>query len=199
MTSISRVRMEWIGAGVVGASTSTFYTRGLASALTGALGVWMNAVKGFIPDDISWTIASSGDVIEDSDGELVGSWTGTFVNVTATAASNYTVGVGLRQRWDTAGIHGGKRVKGSTFIVPVGGHCWGLDGRATSAAMTAFNNAATALLATSGVSGNMCVWSRPVTADPDASPPRAARAGASHLVTGASMGSEPTWLRSRRT
>ena len=181
--------MEWLGAGVVGASTSTFYTRGLAGAVTGALSTYLNAIKTFIPDDISWVIAGSGDVIDDVDGSLVGAWTATPVNVLATAASNYTVGVGLRQVWNTAGIHGSKRVRGSTFIVPVGGHCWGLDGRATSAAMTAFHNAADALLATSSVGGNLCVWSRPIEGRP----------GASHVITSASMGSDPTWLRSRRT
>lgn len=181
--------MEWVGAGVVGASTSTFYTRGLAGSTTAALGVWMNAVKTFIPDDVSWIIDGAGDMIEDSTGELVGSWTATPVNINATAASNYTVGVGLRQVWNTAGIHGGKRVRGSTFVVPVGGHCWGLDGRATPASLTAFNAAAAALLATSSVGGNLCVWSRPIVGRP----------GASHVITSASMGSDPTWLRSRRT
>jgi hypothetical protein len=199
MADLARVRVSWVGSAVVGESVSTFHCNVLsAAALLAGLSTYFNAIKTYIPDRVSVIIPPSGESIDSATGHLVGGWTATGGGtIVGTNGGAYTLGVGVRQVWNTAGIAGTKRVRGSTFIVPTGGSVFGLDGHVAPAAQTAITTAATALITTMGA--NFGVWSRPAASREDTVPPRPARSGSFHPITSATTPNVPSWLITRRT
>jgi hypothetical protein len=138
------------------------------------------------------------EVIEDTTGELVGAITGTGGGTgTGTGGTSYVMGTGVRCVWNTAGFVGGRHVRGTTFLVPVTQGNFEGDGQVTAGFRTTVLSAAGTLLASG--SWEPMVFSRPVAADPDATPPIAGRDGSSHAITSASCPDKVSWLRSRRT
>jgi hypothetical protein len=109
--------------------------------------------------------------------------------VAASGSSNWASGVGCRQRWLTAGITRGRRVRGSTFLVPLGQNLYDGTGSIADATVTALATAANTLRAAD--SGSMRIYSRPTSA--------ANADGVAHAVTGSDLPDRVSWLRSRRT
>lgn len=180
--------MTLSGSGVVGPAVSTFYVREseLGSAAA-SIGDFYSAMTATLPDNVTWTIPHNGDTIEDSNGELVGTWseTGSNENVTGAVNTSFGQGVGIRVRWNTGGIFHGRRVVGTTFIVPcaVGGLT--TDGLWSTATASLVDGAADALV----TAENLVIWSRPSPGGSD---------GESNTVTGAFVPLQVSWLRSRR-
>lgn len=187
MSDLLRIRVELGGAGVVGPGLMTFYATSPATGLPAATVAFLNGIKSNVPDDVTFTVPSSGDRIDDATGALTGSWSGSGgATVTGTDIRQFALGQGARIRWTTGGIVAGRRVRGQTFIVPISGFCFTTGGRVDPAVITAFDTAAQTFL--TDMAGALAVWSRPVTG----------RAGTSHVITHGSTSSTPTALRSRR-
>lgn len=191
MTAILRMRCEWGGSGVTGPGLSTFYFAQSGSGFPAAVRTFFEAVKANIPSSVTITVPNDGDIIEDTDGSLAGAWSEPSGGgiTTGTFAGDYAQGVGIRCVWRTAGIYRGRRVRGSTFIVPIGSALYGTNGLLDPATQTIFQSAASAL-ASSGA--NLGVYSRfsDVGTHTD---------GEFNDVTSASVPSNVSWLRSRRT
>jgi hypothetical protein len=109
--------------------------------------------------------------------------------LTGSTTENYAAGVGFRFVWNTAGVTRRRRVRGSTYIVPIKGSFYGPDGTIDNTLIT--NALASAATLVAADSGSMRVWSRPSAAG--------ASDGAAHQVLSASVPDTVTWLRSRRT
>lgn len=174
---------------MVGDGLSTFYwgSAGLAGYPSAVL-AFFNAIKAFVPTGVTWTVPSSGDLIDDATGELHGSWSISGGGTTAsTGLSTYAAGVGARVVWVTGSIRGGRRVRGSTFIVPLDSGQYDADGTIKAAAVTALQNAANGYLTSVGANG--LVWSRP----------RTGLAGAGVPISSALVPDKVSWLRGRRT
>lgn len=187
MYPMDRVRVSWSGANTTGAGLSTFYFAG-ASADPAAIYAFFNAIKGAFAPNISWTIPNTGDQVDSETGDLVGTWTDTGGGVVNSAgAGAFTRGAGARIVWNTAGIYRGRRVRGSTFLTGLYGGVYDGNGQVGSATVASLLGAATTLLA--ATTPNLGIWSRP----------RLGTAGEFSSVTGASVPSEVSWLRSRRT
>lgn len=155
------------------------------------------AAADLFPSTLSIQVENTGDILDDATGTLTGSWSGTAaLPVTGVAAvATHAAGVGLRVRWNTAGIVDGRRVQGRTFLAPISTFNFQSDGTLIPDAIAdgqAFGNALVA-------DGRFAVWSRPVTADSSATPPIVGRAGSAHLITGAVVPDQVSSLRSRRT
>ena len=187
--STQRLRAAWSGAPVTGAGVSTFYSAPTAgSGLATAVNSFFNSVKGLIPTGVQINVDTGGDLFDELTGSLLGSWgtSGTTV-VTCSGAAAHSQGVGGRVVWATSGIRNGRRVRGSTFIVPISAGNWDNDGTLLAAAVTTLNTAAAALVTALG--GDMRIWSRPEPGNP----------GVGNIVTSGACKDATSWLRSRRT
>jgi hypothetical protein len=187
MPNMARLRVDVGGAGVVGASVMTFYGTTSGSGLPAAVVTYLNALKANFPNDVTFTVPGGGDLVDDATGNLTGSWSdGGGGAVTGTDNGAFQLGSGFRIKWGTGGIVAGRRVRGTTFMVPAASLCFDTTGRLGSATVSAIQTATNAFLST--VSPNLVIWSRPVPG----------RAGSSHAVTSGTVPTSPTQLRSRR-
>lgn len=188
MTTLARVRVVWGGTGVVGGGVSTFYSADSDGApLAAQLLTYFNAIKGILPPSVNFVVDNGGATIDSDTGELNGSWSGgAGGGGTGTGAGAFAQGVGMRQVWVTTTIHRGRRVRGSTFLVPIGTSNYESDGTLTSGVVTAVQAAAAALV--TAAAGNMVIWSRPLGVSPGATAP----------VTAALTPDKVSWLVSRR-
>jgi hypothetical protein len=138
---------------------------------------------------VTWSIPNSGDIINDANGALEGVWTGgTAAQVTGTGASLYAQGVGYRIVWNTNGIRGSRRVRGSSFMCPMDSAMLDAAGTLGSTQIAAIVTAATSVISNSP--DELRVWSKPHKGLAD---------GTSHVVTSASVPDQISWLRTRRT
>lgn len=173
---------------MVGPGVSTFYFGEAASGFPADLFNFWDALKGIIGGGVTVTVPDSGDLIDVATGELSGTWTDTGGGaISSTGIGDYALGVGARIRWHTNGVVGGRRVVGSTFIVPLAPGSYQSSLGLTNAVVTTLTAAAGALF--SAASGPNHVYSKP----------RPGRAGSSHPVVSASAPDAVSWLRSRRT
>lgn len=188
MANLARVRAVWGGSPVVGGGVSTFYFDEAGSGFVAALGTFFSSVLGRCPPGTFVTIANTGDLIDIATGALSGTWTdGTTQTPAASNAGAYAAGVGTRVEWPTSGIRHGRRVRGSTYIVPIHSACYDVDGTLGGAYLTTFASAASTLYAAKG--SIMKVYSRPSSAG----------GGQANQVIGANVPDRVSWLRSRRT
>lgn len=186
---MQRLRVEWSGSGVVGPGLTTFYAdEGAGSMDPSEVVTFFDSIKALFPSTVTWTIPGEGDMLNEGTGELAGTWSASGGGTVAgTSSASYAAGVGARVRWNTAGIVGGRRVRGSTFLVPLTVNHYDGQGTLESTAVSTLATAAGALV--TGLAGALVVWSRPAPG----------RAGTMHAVTGSSLPDRVSWLRSRRT
>lgn len=200
--TMNRVRCPWTGI-ATGPGVSTFYFGSGTTSMT-ALVTFLNAIATFIPTGINIQVPNLGDQINETDGKIVGSWTGSgggSANGFATAA-NYAAQSGMCIDWLTSLILDGRRRQGRTFFVPLANSAFQNDGTLGTAFAATALTAATNFIA--AYAGEFKVFVRPVearAAKPDNIPPlkeRVARAGAAGQVIVARVPDFAATLRSRR-
>lgn len=158
MATINRYRVNWTGfTGAPG--ISTFYSDGASTAALAAIRTFFNAISTYLPPSVALDFPGSGDQLDSTTGGLVGGWTAASPAVVNGTAPNgiFAGGTGARAVWETGTIVQGRRVKGSTFIVPLSTFGYDSNGTLTPACFTAIDNAAAALAA----AGVLVIWSRP--------------------------------------
>ena len=188
MTTLARVRVIWSGSGINGSGLSTFYTTGPGSDLSDDLFTFFDSIKGAFPNDVTWTIPTTGDTIDDNTTELNGTWSGgTGGTVVGANAEGYAMGVGARIVWATSGITNGRHVRGSTYLCPLAGAAYENNGTINDSTLTLLYGQANALLAAQA--GGLSIVRR-------ATP---ALNGTSWPVEGLSVPDQVSWLRTRRT
>lgn len=167
---------------------TTFFAEadGTLAIQVGAAG-FFDALKSYIPTGTTINIPQGGDLIDEATGQLVGTWGASgSTTVVGGGTGTFAGGVGARVVWETSSIRAGRRVRGSTFVVPIRSSAYDTDGSLAAGTITAFQTAITAMLAQ--VPTQMRVWSRP----------RPGLAGASVQVTRGAIPDKVSWLRSRR-
>jgi hypothetical protein len=199
MSQIGRIRVTWSGTPVVGPGVSTFYlTDTITAGWPAALVSLFTALKNYVPTGVTWTVPSQTDLIETTTGQLTGvtSPGGGGSVLSSGGAVDYKPGVGGRMRWTTGGIVGGRKVTGTTFLVPMTSQeC--PNGVIQAGTVTAINTAMAAYIANAAFEAG--VYSRPRPAGTRNGVPYAARAGAVFPIAGNNVPTGITWLRSRRT
>ena len=189
MADASRVRLVWSGTQVVGESVSTFYTLGTPSALMSALHTWLSAYANRFPVGLVLAFEGSGEVIDTSTGQATAAWSATPpAIITGSDSGNFVQGVGLRVVWNTGTFSHGRRIKGSTFLVPTGGSVFALDGTPAGAVIAAMEGGANTVV--SSLAGDLVIVTRPTDEFP---------VGGHASVTSATIPDKVSWLRSRRT
>lgn len=192
---ISRIRAAW--SGFIGApGVSTFYSLNPATDLP-LLHGFFEGLAGTLPDNVTITLEGSGDILDETTGNLTGGWTEDApAPVSGTVPGVYAAPAGYVIIWETGVVMDAHRLRGKTYIVP--------------AAQSVFQNDGSlypdALLAIRGVAGSLAgdnqlvVWHRPRSArSADGSRPAvSARAGGYASVSGATVHDFAAVLTSRR-
>ncbi len=186
MASIERLRVHWTGVQGLPGLSSFYFTA--PTDPEPAIRNFFAALVALLPNGLTLSFDTGGDLIDDGTGAIAGSWTGTAAAaVVGTAATAYAAPVGACVSWHTTAVVAGRRPIGKTFIVPMVSTAFQSDGTLLSTTITTLQNAANALLLTSaGI--NMLVWSRP----------KSPRVGSSHPVVTAVVNDKAAVLKSRR-
>lgn len=138
---------------------TTFYFS-VASSHSVAVGAFFDAVKAFLPIGMTVDVPSSGDIIDDTTGTITGTWTGpTIAGITGTNVSGYAAPAGAAVTWRTGFVHNGHRVRGRSYIVPIGADNFAVDGTLIPVFVSNLTTYATSLIAATSL--NMVIWSRP--------------------------------------
>lgn len=202
MSALERMRIDWTGfKGGPGVSTLYFAD---AAAAQDDVRTFFVSVAASVPNDVILQEESFGDVIDDTNGVISGTWVGAnSLPKTGEGIGVYAAPVGFCIEWLTAAIVGRRRLRGRTYLVPQMPTVFDTDGSLLPASQNAFITDAQTLVAAQGA--NMRVWSRPQAATPawtdkhgKVHPARAARAGSSAAVIGARVPDKAVVLRSRR-
>lgn len=156
MVDMNQFRIEWTGAaGLPG--VSTFYNVGTPQDFISKAKTFFEAVKAFIPNDVTITFPSTGNVVNVESGNVVATWLAGQADPTLGAGSGtYAAPVGAVINWNTSLYVAGRRLRGKTFLVPCVGGVYDSAGRITTANMPILRNAANAL---TGGSSPMCIYS----------------------------------------
>lgn len=194
MTTLQRVRCVWQNwPGAPG--YTNFYESASVVDHTGYR-TFFNALVALLPNTITIQVPGSGDIIEDTTGSIVGSYSFAVPTVvTGTSSAAYSGGSGAVVDWLTSGLVAGRRPIGRSFIVPLTSTAFDTGGSLLTTTITTITNAATAMIA--AMAGEFKVWSRPKAAGPGGVP--SARAGSQHAVIAARIPDLAASMRSRRT
>lgn len=168
-------------------------------AALAAVRQWWIDLAFYIPTDYVLQVDGSIDLVDEATGQLSGEYVAATPPgpVTGGYSGVYASGSGYRVDWATAGIRNGRRVRGRTYIVPLGGTLFTGDGVVDPAVVSATQTAATTLIgALDAAAAPLGVYSRPIKADPAAGVEPAA--GVLNDVIGSKVPSKGAFLRGRR-
>lgn len=188
MPNLQRIRVQWTGPSVVGPSVSTFYAAEAAVGVNSGIHAFFDNIKASFSTETTWKVDDSGDLLDVGSGELTGTWSDSATaSVTGTAATQYTLGVGCRVKWQTAGVTNGRRVTGSTFLCPIPHANFDGSGQLNNTFVGIVQTAADNLVSVHGA--DLRIWHRPVNGV----------GGAAYAISAAVVPDKVSWLRSRRT
>lgn len=168
---LGRVKLRWSGfQGGPGYTVLHFgafphdtFDSAMATYAATKTDAFIQAVKPYIPYQATLETMADVEVIDITSGDLVGIETAT---VAAPAVSTQSLGqlymaaAGAVINWKSNEIRNGRRMRGRSFLVPLGINITEQNGTLTSGFLTAMNSAAAALRATGGTS-QLYIYGRP--------------------------------------
>lgn len=191
---LQRVKTEWSGFKGAPGFANFYFSVGTPPPLT-ALRTFFEGVKSFMPTGLTITYPASGDIINETNGQITDAWTTAGVSTTVcTGSSTYSGASGAVVEWRSATVLDGRRPVGKTFLVPLATIQYQSDGTVLDATVSAIKTAADTFVA--AVSGQFFVWHRPIR-DPEP-PHNITRVGAVAAVTSTKVPDMAAVLRSRR-
>lgn len=119
------------------------------------------AIAPYLPTGVSVTMPNTLEEVLSSNGELVAEHVfpgGTTVN--GSAGNTYSSAVGACVTWRSPFVVNGRKLRGRTFLVPLGSQVFSADGTLSDSIRLNIQNAGNALAnATTGI--DLAVWHRP--------------------------------------
>lgn len=198
MADLARVTINWTGfVGAPGFTNMYFspaaggdITQAVVDAAVAKVDTWLGQFKSSLPTAVTVGVDPSVEVIESADGKLQAFMTGTPLAASAgTDSGTFSSATGVVTSWYTAGIRNGRRIRGRSFIVPMGPTAYQNDGTIATTKLGAWRTAANTLIANVDAA-RLAVWSRP-------SAPLATD-GIAYDVISANMNDKVAVLTSRR-
>jgi hypothetical protein len=191
--AVFRVTAEWSGfTGAPGYSVFHFsaieQSSAQANSAADAVSAFFTSVSEMLPSAVSVRVKSSVEILDEANGDLLNELAvDAQPTVTGMSTGSYSGASGAVVNWLTNDIRKGKRVRGRTFLVPLGSASYDNTGSLVGDTLNKLNAAAVALRSTGPV---LQVWARP--SGPGASD------GAAYIVTGSRVPDLAAILRSRR-
>lgn len=205
MAAMLRTLSTWTGFSGAPGYTSLYFEHtdppsAAANAATDATrGLWVG-LSSMLPNDVTVTVSSTVEEVDDAEGELIGEIisTTTLTPTTGADSGTWTAAAGVCLNWTTSSIHHGRRVKGRTFVVPLGGVAYDNNGTIGGTPYTSIRAAANAFVVFPGV--DPVVWCRPKYGPKPAGggDRPLLRAGAHYAITGYLVNDKVAVLKSRR-
>lgn len=156
-----------------------------ATAVASVHAFWAS-LSSRLPDDVHIQVENFGDIIEDTTGDLTGSWSADAVAIVDGSATDaYAAPCGAVINWNTETIANHRRLRGKTFLVPLSSNQYQDDGSLTSTTLAGIQGSADDLVASQ--SSSFVVWHRGTGSD-----------GSDGLITSATVHDFVAVLRSRR-
>jgi hypothetical protein len=201
------IRTQWQGTSgglgltqiAIDTADSSFGPLGTGDAqdAVNAMRTFWDAIKASMPNEITFTVSPVVDYYLTHNAELAGSVQAPTppTPVAGTGAAAYSMAAGLKLNWNTTTIRNGRRVRGSTFLVPTTSAAFSLTGTADSGIRTSTQAAAATFLNSLSATGlKGVVWSRPLSEEE----PNGPRDGATADITAAEVSEKTAILRGRR-
>ena len=191
--AIHRITTVWTGFQGAPGYSNFFFTGdgsgGQAEESRNRVLAFWNAMNDLLPSDVSILTEGEAAVVDEQTGQITGY---ELVAQDPGAGSGqsqlgYSAASGAVVTWTTAGVVNGRRVRGRTFLVPLGGGAYQSDGSLTGDTISTLNEAAGEMVGDAFDSG-FGIWSRPGTSG----------AGSFWEVTGFRVPDMAAVLRSRR-
>lgn len=150
---------------------------------------FFNEVRTIMPNEVTFLVEGEVAVLDEATGMITDYVTAAESPTPGSGgvSGGYSAASGAVVTWNTTGVRNGRRVRGRTFLVPLGGSSYESDGTLTSDAIQTINDGAQELVGEPFESG-FCVFARPNNgAD-----------GGAYPVTGFRVPDMAAVLRSRR-
>lgn len=170
--TVGLVRTEWSGTsggpGVsvmcMSANAGGDWTPTQAQSAVDKVRTFWSSIAGQLPDDVTVKVSPVVDLHDQANGSLTNTVVAATapVSVVGSSTGAFAAGCGCKVTWETGSILRGRRVRGTTYIVPLSAGAYDADGTIAPANITAIAGAAGTLV--SGLSASslgMVVWSRP--------------------------------------
>lgn len=168
---VGRVKIQWSGfQGAPGLTVLHFgafphdtWTQAQADAAVVKTDAFIQFLKAHIAYGASLVTQADTEAIDVTTGELIAIVTTTpaaAATSTQSLGQKFTAASGAVVNWKTNEIRNGRRMRGRSFLVPLGISVVENNGTLDPGFMTSLNTAATALRAVSG-SSNLMVYGRP--------------------------------------
>lgn len=143
-----------------------------------------------LPNDVTISFDTEVTLIDTATGQLTSAFpVESPAPVAGTHSGTWAAGAGYRLVWSTQSIRNGRRVRGSTFLVPMSGAQFDAGGKPSAAGQAAVNSAAQTMLTGLGLlSTDLVVYSRPKPGMP----------GEQHVVGAGSVSDVAGTLRGRK-
>lgn len=170
MVEIARIKVNWTGI-PSGPGYTNFYFRdfgvsgdidqGIVDGAITKTDTFLNAWTSSINNTISFVVDSAVEILEDTTGALQRFMSGTpTATRVGTQTANYSAGVGACVSWSTNTVRNGRRIRGRTFMVPLGNNSYATDGTLDATKLAAFRAAAETFRSQTGA-GDLGIWARP--------------------------------------
>lgn len=173
MAEVIRYEAHW-GIPNAGPSVSVFHLSGSAAqpAVQTAVDEIKNYfydLRGDLPNEVSVGFSPFYSVLNVESGQLVGTGSVTQPeNITGLGTGGWAAGSGARSLWQTDVVRNGRKVYGTTFIVPLAGATYENNGFLTQGVRERIGTAATKLLTMVNPHAPLMVYSRPIPGRPGA-------------------------------
>lgn len=194
MALLWRVRVGWTGGRIGNGFSNFFFTAdvGTAQQANDAVRAFFATAYGAagtgLPTGVTLTFPTQIDILEPGTGILLDAVpVSTTGPITGIDGGVYAAPAGMCVTWRTTGIVNGQRVRGRTFLVPLGQSMMQADGTPST---TSVNNASSAAAALIAAAPELVVWHRPISVT--------AGGGEAHPVISANVRDTVAMLTSRR-
>lgn len=191
--AIYRVTVQWMGFQGAPGYSNFHFTESVSDPGVRAgwdrVRAFFNAVNGILPGEVEYRLDGEVAIIDETTGMITDYEVAEASPGTGHGGdiSGYSAASGAVVTWNTAGVRNGRRVRGRTFLVPLGGMSYQSDGTLTSSAISTISDAAQEMVG-EGFDSGFGIFSRPTNGS----------AGGFYEVNGFRVPDMSAVLRSRR-
>lgn len=163
MVTLTEIPVRWASENSPGGTNYLYFGPGGATIpfIRASIATMFTSVAARLDSLTTWTVATSGDQLDDATGTLVGAWAdGTARTGTGSASGQPVQNQSqILLRWQTNAIVNGRRLRGRTYV-PGASSLTADAGQVASAAQAAFTTAANQFV--TDCAGQFLIWHRPV-------------------------------------